>query len=245
MPDCPNQIQGRMEALESVRGLAAFVVCCSHLFTGFFPHWFYNPADPLPPWLQLPSWAHFAVDVFFVLSGFVLSISFVQTGKIELLRTAFVRRYWRLFIPVAASILISYLLHANGLYANREAVMAFEANKSDWLYGFYGFEPSAVGAIREAVWKVFFSFSARESYNPVLWTMGYEFLGSLFLFAFLALSGGLRNRFLIYLAVGFVAQRFGMIWLLEFLAGAAVCEFSHMASVARVIAHPFTIVISH
>lgn len=224
-----------------MRGIAALVVVWHHLVLGFFPRWHQEASvDLVSPWARIWYQGDFAVDVFFVLSGFVLSLSFVRTGNIAVLRAGVVRRYWRLFIPIAASILLSYVLLACHLYANREAGLFMGQAETDsfWLNRWYGFRPSAGSAIHEAVWGALFSFSMQQTYNNVLWTMGAEFLGSLFVFAFLSLSGGLRNRSLIYGVAGFVLHCLGLVWLLEFLAGAAICELLHSWSAGRVPVRP-------
>jgi peptidoglycan/LPS O-acetylase OafA/YrhL len=230
MAETTHDAGGREMALESVRGLAALIVVLHHLVFGFAPHLFQRLDAP---WLRIWHDGKFAVSVFFVLSGFVLSLSFVRTQQIETLRAAIVRRYWRLFIPVAASVIASYILMARGYYANREVARLLGQAETDWLSLWYGFPPSMGSAAREAAWGVFFSHSIEKTYNNVFWTLGTEFIGSLFVFAFLALSGGLRNRILIYGAVGFVLHRLGLTWFLAFLAGAGVCEMFHASRDVR------------
>lgn len=63
--------------------------------------------------------------------------------------------------------------------------------------------------------------------------MGFEFSGSLFVFALLALGGTPRSRGLVYAAVGAVLLGLGHAWLLEFLAGVALCDLSLSPRVAR------------
>jgi peptidoglycan/LPS O-acetylase OafA/YrhL len=213
----------KLTALESVRGLAALIVVFSHLIDGFILG-YHDANGPISPLTQFWNQGGFAVDVFFLLSGFVLSLSFLRTGKLESLRAAAVRRYWRLFIPVAASIFLSYVLLSAGLFANHEAAAAMQQPENTWLNMWFGFEPSARDAAAEAVWGVFFDFRNEHTYNPVLWTMGSEFLGSMFLFAFLALFGRMRYRALAYVAVAFAIHQSGPFWLIEFLTGAAMCD---------------------
>ena len=48
-----------------------------------------------------------AVHVFFVLSGFVLSIGFFESGKRIILKELLIRRYPRLAVPVVLSCLLA------------------------------------------------------------------------------------------------------------------------------------------
>jgi peptidoglycan/LPS O-acetylase OafA/YrhL len=214
---------GKLAALESVRGLAALVVVFSHLIGGFIVG-YHDAEGPVSPLMRFWNQGGFAVDVFFILSGFVLSLSFLRTGQYDALWAAAVRRYWRLLIPVAASITLSYGLLGAGLFANREAAAAMHQPDSTWLNMWYGFEPSLKDAGIEAVYGVFFDFQNTHTYNPVLWTMGAEFIGSMCLFAFLALFGRRRCRVLAYLAAALAIHACGPFWLIEFLAGAAMCD---------------------
>jgi len=54
-----------------------------------------------------------------------------------------------------------------------------------------------------------------------------EFLGSFFIFAFQALARGLRCRPLIYLVLLVVFERHDQYWMMDFLAGAAICDLFH------------------
>ncbi|OWK37530.1 acyltransferase family protein [Fimbriiglobus ruber] len=212
--------------LDSVRGIAAVVVVVWHQIVAFLPALKGGPTVP-PPWVTMFYNGDFAVDLFFVLSGFVLSLSFVRGGGVESLRSAAVRRYFRLAVPVGASVFLSYLLLRFGLYYNRQAAVAAGFSPGYWLDVWNNFPASRSGALTEAVYKAFFAFEVPRTYNTynnILWTMQIEFAGSLFVFAFHALFGGLRNRFWAYLVLAVVLICKGWVSGLEFLVGAAFCD---------------------
>ena len=216
-----------LESLDAVRGIGSFVVMWHHLVLGFQPNWKFDPLLATSPWIRV--WYHgdFAVHVFFVLSGFVLSYSFVKSGNMDVLRAAAVKRYWRLFLPVAVSILISYLLFTAGAYANRNAARFMHQEVSSWLNQWFAFPLSWIGAIDEAVYGAFFRYDVTQTYNSSLWTMQTEFLGSFFIFAFQGLARGLRCRPLIFLLLFAVFLRQQQLWMIDFLAGAAICDLFH------------------
>jgi peptidoglycan/LPS O-acetylase OafA/YrhL len=124
---------GRIAALDSVRGIAAFIVVIHHCFLTravysdfFFTQW-KTPADGLVSWIFLYTparivWAGYeAVTLFYVLSGLVLALPWVEGRPVEY-RMYAIRRMCRLYIPyvvgiVAAGVLNIVLLqhaHVNG-----------------------------------------------------------------------------------------------------------------------------------
>ncbi len=115
---------GRWDSLDALRGIAAFLVVtfhCAQVSTGFAAKT--NPLS-LAAWLEPWSWLKFtplrlfvssgppAVVLFFVLSGFVLSLPFLrgsgQPGYAEFA----IKRICRIYPPFAAAILVSAALYA-------------------------------------------------------------------------------------------------------------------------------------
>jgi peptidoglycan/LPS O-acetylase OafA/YrhL len=196
---------------EGLRGLAAVTVFFAHFALAFFPRGFSilfpglqtspAPDGAIESFLRLPLlsvlWnGNFAVCVFFVLSGFVLSQPYYLGNRIEALRDRYLRRYLRLSIPIAASVLIGYVLMKSGMLLT---LAAAGASHSDWLKGYWTFTPSLTGAAQDALYRVIFLGEFR--YNPPLWTMKLEFVGSLITFAFYALmpATGVWRKSLHYL----------------------------------------------
>ena len=129
-----------------------------------------------------------AVTLFFVLSGFVLPLGFFRSGRTELVVRATAKRWLRLVCLVMLAVLLSWLLFRFGLYRHREAA---QISQSAWLGTFGGshpgkdFTPSLSGAVLEGSLLAF--LREPDMYNPVLWTMHHEFLGSFVTF-FLAVT---------------------------------------------------------
>lgn len=187
-----TQSAGKNNALEGLRGLAALMVVLSHCVFTFYPYLQNcNPEFIKQHWetiaVHFPRTLYnggFAVCIFFAMSGYVLSKSYFS-GNGKSLEIAAVKRYIRLVIPVAASILVCYAMMKMGL-------LKIETNE---LPGFitqaYQGEPVLANALVDGVWKSL--IEGNQTYNYVLWTIRIEFLGSMLLFAYLALFG--RSNF--------------------------------------------------
>jgi peptidoglycan/LPS O-acetylase OafA/YrhL len=200
---------------EGLRGLAALNVFLAHFFLCFFPRGF----DALFPGLQTSPAANgrvesilrwplasvlwdgnFAVAIFFVLSGFVLSRPYYTGNQLETLRDRYLKRYLRLGIPSAASVLIGFVLLRAHLLTNLDAAAL---SHSDWLKNYFAFRPTFISAFQDATYRVI--FLGEDRYNPPLWTMKIEFVGSLITFAFYTLMPGTLWRKLLHYAIAVVS----------------------------------------
>src|ERR1700752_3428309 len=110
MPHDMRSDARRLECLDGVRGVAALVVVVFHYLSAFVPA-LTPDQTPDPYWLADTPLAilfngPFAVVVFFVLSGFVISKS---AHKRFPLLPAVALRYLRLTVPMLASVLAAWL----------------------------------------------------------------------------------------------------------------------------------------
>jgi len=191
----PLPVAGKTLSLEGLRGLASLTVILSHCFFTFFPYLQLGElAQRKGAWesllfnspLRVIYNGTFSVSVFFVMSGYVLTRKFFKDGDIVSLQEASVKRYVRLMPPVLVSILLCYGMMKLDL---------FPVARSDLRDGFLGnvylFQPSFLEAWWDGLYRSLLVGNA--SYNYILWTIRTEFLGSLMLFAFLALFGRFRG----------------------------------------------------
>lgn len=168
--------------LEALRGLAAIVVLLHHFMLGFTPqlHGLLYPERQLslfgtPAFAMINGSA--AVIVFFVLSGFVLTLGLFRSGSLAQAITGAAKRWPRLALTVMITSSFAGLLMASQSYANIETAKAVP---SIWLGWFYTWPSSGPVEIAKAVAQGALTFFNRgSSYNSNLWTMYYEFWGSL------------------------------------------------------------------
>lgn len=175
----------RQTHLEAMRGIAALAVVAHHFLLGFTPF----TSGYLSEYRNSDSWAGNvffafingtgAVFFFFVMSGYVLTHYYLQTGDKRVIFSGLLKRLPRLFLPVFISCLCAYLLLKYNLYYFKQAG---EMTGSWWLstLGFGkinpNFEPGLLKATTQSL-SVF--FNGVNHYNSALWTMRPELIGSI------------------------------------------------------------------
>lgn len=165
----------RNTALDGLRGWAALVVCLYHfvweLFGAKFPEFRNIVTAPFCT-------GRLAVSVFFVLSGYVLTIGhWGDVPKLPIVKQL-AKRYLRLTVPILGGTLVVLLVMWAGLTEHTKEAGAIVL-RPDWLGNFLQFEVSVVGAAWFSLaWVYWIMVPVHLSYDPFLWTMPYEFFGS-------------------------------------------------------------------
>ncbi|MEC0094399.1 acyltransferase family protein [Paenibacillus macquariensis] len=211
--------------LDGIRGLAAFAVVISHYIQVFYPAALNGrPQQAHFEWdiwyghspINLFYNGQFAVCLFFVLSGYVLSVKMFEKELDsetfqKLLHSSAIRRYIRLAVPVAVSVLLVYLAIITNAFYLQEL---WGTTWTDMKKNYYALDTNVYTVIKAAIFDPFFRFKAHP-YNPVLWTMSYELLGSFLIFGFLALFGRVKKRWIVYvvLSIAFIQTYFvAFLW---------------------------------
>lgn len=200
--------------LDGLRGFAAFLVYMSHHVP-----WWYGMDNALNHGFGWHGERYFAtfpyvrsfftggnagVSIFFVLSGYVLSISplrKLREGKVQEVRqsliSAAIRRPIRLFIPpLGISLAFALIMHLPfGLAPHLEWPVAVDnvfAELQKWVVeGYYMMSPLEPHGVNER-WFC---------YDPPAWTMAIEFEGSMVVYALLAGFGFAVPHYRAYLFV--------------------------------------------
>lgn len=172
----------KINSAESLRGLACLAVVFSHLSLTFFPqlHNFENshlPKFEIFDWIHNSPFGFFysgtgAVFVFFVLSGYVLSLTMMSSKDIELkLKKSFLKRYPRLAIPAIISCILFWFV----FYFRVDLSLV-----SEWFFNTGNFKLNFFSAIYSGAIDSF--IFGRSEYNGVLWTMQIELFGSFLIY---------------------------------------------------------------
>ncbi len=213
--------------LESMRGLAAFMVFLFHFILGFMPQRHgqeRNIAIPGENLLETPFFSlingHAAVTFFFVLSGFVLSYSYFSKGTNDGLLGSVIKRWPRLFPMALISTLFSWLMIHHGFYSYVDVA---QITKSGWMARFASSSGDFLNAsFSDAFMQGFFFSFFRGDYNlnTSLWTMHYEFIGSLLVFGLIPVLNGIHGKVaLILMFILLLAAFFTNAYMCAFIMG--------------------------
>ena len=164
---------GRLTFLDGLRGWGAIVVLFYHVLCQAFPA---HASISYPGQLFIPLNGPLAVSVFFIVSGFSLSIGFLESRDARGLVKIAAGRYLRLAIPIFATCLIVHLV----MIASLVAPMADRLPPTNAALNF---ESTWGGMTRFALWDVFFNYDLGRTYAGPLWTMRLELMGSAAVFA--------------------------------------------------------------
>lgn len=207
----------KINAAESIRGLACMAVVLSHLSLVFYPYLHRDKQSGLPNY-EFTYYLHHspfnfiysgnaAVYVFFVLSGFVLSYAIQNKGQNteRKILSMSIKRYPRLAIPALLSVLMYWACFHLNLNVHNASIWAarFGTQTGSIFDAFYD------GTIRSFIF-------GKSNYNWVLWTMQVELFGSFLIFLLNYLI--LKNRILT-LIVAIISTILSVLISLKFALG--------------------------
>ncbi|TPN88290.1 acyltransferase [Mesorhizobium sp. CU2] len=189
------------DSLEFVRGAAAIVVLFWHSLLGFAPAasgtFAEGPANSLQTSIAFILFnGQSAVYLFFVLSSFVITRRYYRSRDPRDLLLGALKRLPRLAGPVVVTVVGSCLIYKLDLYFFKEAGAL---TGSPWLANF-AHSPkvlspesaSLLDAVQQGSWRAF--VLGDNYYDTSLWTMWYEFWGSLGIFALAPIIFSARDR---------------------------------------------------
>lgn len=222
---------GKLLYLEAIRGIAALAVVFAHIITLYFPYPDVSPGAASPGSSLLNSLlfgfplgfliaGHFSVIVFFILSGYVLTYRYYQTKDPKELQKQAAKRYFRLAIPVFATVMVAYFMISLGMMEYKDQALAITGSlRAEPLFIL---SPDFGNALYTALIGVFANSSV--DYNPVLWTMPIELVGSFVIFGIALLVGKLRYRWLFYLGAIVVLSQ---TYYVGFILGLVLADVYH------------------
>lgn len=183
-------------SLDGVRGLAAVTVIFSHLVLWFYPYLSSGNTkdsgvnDFTQALFNSPFTFIFkgtsAVMLFFIISGYVLSLTFARNGiTVDKIQSSACKRYLRLGIPVAVSVIICAILMSVHAFRAKEYGITLPLSSA------YTGDLNLMEVIKQALYGSM--LFGQGSFNYVLWTISIEFYGSMLVFALWALFGKNQN----------------------------------------------------
>jgi peptidoglycan/LPS O-acetylase OafA/YrhL len=228
----PRPDRSKMGELDAVRGLAALVVFNEHFFSSVMPA--VEDAMRSTPLFALLNGGS-AVMLFFVLSGFVLTLQPLRDGRPFRLVGPALRRWPRLAGPVVMAGLLYIVAARTGAFPRAALIeRATHHFPQLLLWGRFSGNDQVWSVLYEAGLGTFLNGSA--THNPVLWTMIWELRGSYIAFAIALcvlarIPAGLKCAIIACLAAtaGYVSP-----WFLTFPTGVAAA-YCHVRFGARLL----------
>ncbi len=216
----------KLKYLDGLRGWAALIVVLGHYCFVYLPyiidkkgspHFGFEATIHTTPWYVLVN-GGFAVCIFFILSGLVLSSSFFARKAVTTVQRSAVKRYFRLAIPAGVSAILAYLLLQTGSFHNQAVA---DITGSGWWSQFWHNDWNLWQSLRYGFYEALTSPSGPETLNPVLWTLQVELLGSFLVYTILALFGHLPQRWIVYTIAGWWLAK---TYYLSFIIGLVLAD---------------------
>ncbi|WP_158534772.1 acyltransferase family protein [Romboutsia maritimum] len=223
-----KQQSGRIKYIDGLRGICALIVVMSHFMVAFFPSSYWGASLPSHTLYNLDTYlaqsplslfyaGNYAVCIFFIISGFVLSKNYYANNqKINKLATT---RYLRLCIPILFSTLIIFIFMKFSIF---KSIQASNITGSIWLQNLYNFNPNFGDMLKVTLFDVFFLGSGK--YNTVLWMMSILFYGSFLTIFITMLWSNIKNRHIIYLILGIIFFKLNKIYYISFILGIVLSD---------------------
>lgn len=185
----------RFDYLDGLRGIAALLVVISHFKNGFFAsknnsHIFSSIWETGNLFIFQ---GHFCVQIFFILSGFVLAYN--SFNRPTFLHKQWFKRVYRLGMPVFITSVIYFLFIQANLFSFDQLLTI---NYNEWIAGHWVSKYNFVNFFKRFIYD-FMLFSDWEfimSINSSLWTIPIEFYWSYLLFFFFFFINKIKSHFL-------------------------------------------------
>lgn len=217
----------RQGHLDSLRGIAALIVVIVHYIAAFYPYTIYGSQEEYlqhsvwenlffsPPFGLVVS-GHFAVCLFFILSGYVLSYRYLGEPKQgHKILTSIIKRPIRLGGLVWLTMICGALMWYFGLFLN--VAVSNISNSKPWFNELWAGDFSFYKFIVDISTS---SFARSYIYNVPLWTIQIELYGSIMVYIFVLVLGRFKYRFLvsIFLIIYFKDNLYQGFWIGLFIA---------------------------
>ena len=164
--------RGKIKSIEGLRTIGWIGVFICHFRGSFFPNAIWK-TDLTP--IRFIYSGNAYVRLFFVISGLVLSYKYFTKEKYENALGDIIKRYFRLMPSILFAELMVYIFMK--LDCLRNAEVAKIVGSTEFLGIFNQFKPDMWECLKEALFTTY--FNGANGYIGPLWTMTYEYLGSI------------------------------------------------------------------
>lgn len=151
----------------------------------------------------------YVVYIFWMLSAFLLCYLFLGNRNNKKMAERAIKRYVGLLLLIFVTYFIAYIFIKWHLFYN---VQASYVSGSEWFAGFYSWDPTIKQLLQSLFLDTF--LTANVPFNPVLWTMKVEFLGTLIeIFILILFDGKKCQAVIIAITCIFIMYAFPLQYL--------------------------------
>jgi peptidoglycan/LPS O-acetylase OafA/YrhL len=192
----------RIHYLNGLRGILAIIVFIHHYLYAFYPDLvFGGTSEEFISKKHSISWLMaytplnlvfnpgMAICFFFLLSGYVQTYHYVKTDDPIFLQRSFIKRYFRLAIPLLAIVLLLYIFHR--LHLIRKEGIPYHDLSSEWSKSML---PDNLNFLQVFNYALARCFNGDASYYQILWTMSPELYNSWMVILLLMVTHRIRNK---------------------------------------------------
>lgn len=199
-----------LKALDGLRGAGALIVVLWHLAASFFPAAAFGVMRPnsfsaellfynSPLWVLLSG--SFAVCLFFVLSGYVLTADYFRRQDLKSIVRRMLIRFPRLALPASAFTFASWLLYRGypDYFVDYARLVWRPTGSYELIAQYFNLSPdTSIGALaKNLFWLPWFQTpDFKRLYNGVLWTMYVELAGSFLVMSLAIVLAAIRLRWI-------------------------------------------------
>lgn len=211
----------KKNCLEGIRAIACIGVFLCHFRGAFLPNKVIGFIDYTP--LRIMTAGYPMVRIMLVLSGFVISYKYFKNQKYDDVIIDVVKRWFRFFPGILVANVIVCMLMKTGLLFNVEAARIL--GSQDFLGAFNQFTPNLVQAVKEGIFTIY--LKGANGYIAPLWTVTYEFLGSILILAAISIFKGNPLRIMFYvLGLTFFSSYYNYL-----IIGMLICDIYFNADI--------------
>lgn len=222
----------RIRYLDGLRGILAIIVFIHHYLYIFYPtvifggdyqaflsgEWTCERIFALTP-LNVLFNPGTAINFFFLLSGYVQTLSYFQKPDLFFIQRSFIKRYFRLAFPTLAVVVLVYIFHL--LHFVNKSHIPPNALTLPWIKSMMPDDFNFFQAVQYGL-VTCFNNASPDRYYQVLWTMSFELLNSWMVMILLFVTHNIKNRLPLFVFWFFVQllvlkSYFGMAFTLGLL----------------------------
>lgn len=214
----------RIYFLDGIRGWAAITVVLFHFYVLGFP---ISPETSVFLKKIFLFNGGMAVYIFFITSGFSLTIGYFNKQNPMILKKILVGRYIRLIVPIGITSLICFI-------ALKIKLIPPPALRPESYKNFLVEIPKFLDFFRFHFFEVLYNYDQQQSLILPLWTMQIEFLGSIYVLCSMLLIDNLKFKPFFIMIFGFISIKLNFLYSLFFIGVMLAWIYSKRSSINKI-----------